>query len=589
MTSRVISTIRQVRDVLTREQTEIIRTAGLLMIPALLTKITGLAANLLTSNQLGVDSASLNEFLFANALPQLLADILLTGAVSTLVIPIFIQVKEEEGDAGFQNFFNTIVNLMLMIFAVVAAVVILFAPQIFPLVMNYIVRPSPEVYALIDADRIIQMLRALMVPQFILGASVFLSAGLNVYDQLLIPQFAPFFYNIGRIFSVLILLPLMNGSPWALIVGVVLGSILHFSIQLPLSKLVNLKWRWFVDWRSKHLWTFFKVAWPRLLAYSADTVSSTLTSLIIAGYNIAFLSVMYFASSLINIIPGVIGYSFSVASFASLSRHYQRKEYEEVNEIMRKIINQIVFLSLPIILTLIILRLPTVRLMFGALPGTYFDRDATLMVAWATMFAGPGIIFAATRSYLYRLFYIAKNTFVPLLISLLTLFTDIIFTIIFANLFSHMTDFSLKNIVWDLNYFFDTGHGLAAVGGATLAFTLSSLIEFVIMLILINKFVVKIKFQDLLRGLALKAIPTIATAGVMYAMYKLWDTYSFPIDAPATFVGSTTLNLFLLTSLTVFTSWMVYFLLCYLLGVEEIRILRRVLNPVFRLGGLHIK
>jgi len=587
MTSRIAGTFRQFRDLLTREQTEIMRAAGLLMIPALLTKITGLLFQLLTSTQLG-SSPALSEFLFANSLPQLLADVLLTGAISTLVIPIFIQIRSQEGQESFVKFFNTVVNLMLGTFAIVSLLVIIFAPQIFPFVLEHIVRATPAELAKVNLPQIIDMLRVLMIPQFILGTSVFLSAGLNVYDRLFLPQLAPLFYNVGRIFSVMFLLPLTDKSPWALVAGVVIGSILHLIIQIPLARMLGLNWSWHIDFHSKYLKNFLKVAWPRLIAYSADIISSTVSTLIIAGYQVIFLPVMFYTNSLIYIVPGVIGYAFSVASFSTISRYYQNGQFEEINDIVRKIINQILFLSIPIVITLVILRLPVVRLTFGSLPGTEFSRNDTQMVSWALMFAGIGIMFSASRSYLYRLFYAAQNTAIPMIVSLISLGLEILLTILFANLFSNINDFSIRSIDWNLANFFIKGDGLAAVGGVTLAYSVTALIEFLLMLILIHRYVLKLDYGALFRSIMLKLIPASVTAVLMYGIYKLWDTLSFPIDAPSDFAGSTTLNLFMLTFVTIFTSWMIYFLVCYLLNIEEIRILRRVLNPLFRLGGLRI-
>lgn len=624
MTAFVTKTIRSLTDVLTKEQTQIIRTAGLLMVPALLTKITGLFFNLLTATQLGSDRA-LNEFLFANALPQLLADVLLTGAISTLAIPILIQVKEEQGNEAFHKFYNTIVNLMLGVFVMVSFFVIVFAHQIFPFVMQNIVRPDPVVYSQVHVDTIVGMMQVLMIPQLILGASVFLSTGLNAFDRLLIPQLAPLFYNIGRIFGVFILLPLSNNSPWALVFGVILGALLHFVIQIPLARMLGFQWKFslngfwilfvpFIDFgfmcwgrtrslitgqkyqprrmnipsESVYVYRFFKVAGPRLVAYTADSMGETINNLLIAGYNVRFLSVMFYVNSLANIIPGIIGYAFSVASYPTLSRLYAKKDFSEINRVIVQTINQITFLSLPIVITLIVLRLPVVRLVYGLLPNTSFDRVDTLMVAWTMLFVSFGIIFYASKWYLYRMFYVAQNTVIPLLASFTSLGMIVVLTPMFANLLSHSDNFSFAAIEWSIHNLSNDGGGIAAVGGAGIASTLTAMVEFFLLLYLVNRYVVPVDFYTLTRRLLQKVIPTAATTATMYGMYKLWDTFSFPIDAQAGFGGSTTVNLVMLTGLTVFTSFMVYYLLCYLLNVEELRILKRVLNPVFRLGGLRI-
>jgi len=51
---------------------------------------------------------------------------------------------------------------------------------------------------------------------------------------------------------------------------------------------------------------------------------------------------------------------------------------------------------------------------------------------------------------------------------------------------------------------------------------------------------------------------------------------------------STTLNLLFLTVISIFCSFMVYYLSCLLLKVEELKLLSKYLNPIFKLGGIRI-
>jgi putative peptidoglycan lipid II flippase len=309
----------------------------------------------------------------------------------------------------------------------------------------------------------------------------------------------------------------------------------------------------------------------------------------VAGFNQGFFSVMFYANSLASVVPGIVGYAFSVASFPTLSRLYTHKQYAEMNEIVIKSVNQIVFLALPIVMATMVLRLPIVRLVYGLIPGTSFDRLSTLMVAWALLFFAMGIIFYSTKWYLYRLFYVAQNTVLPLALSVLSLVLTIGLTFLFTNLFSHAHTFSFGSVVVNIGNLTTRGSSLAAVGGAALALSTVAAVEFFVLLWLVNKVVIRIDFKDLFIRVLRKLIPAVISGALMYAMYRTWDIFSFPIDAQPGFVGSTTFNLFILTSLTVFTSFMVYYLLCYLFDVEELKILRRILNPLFKLGGLRIE
>ncbi len=618
MTKRILNTLNGLRDLLTKEQTQILKVAGMLMVPALLTKITGLLVGLLTANKLGRGSV-FETFLYANELPSFLAEIILTGAISTLVIPIFIQAKEESEEVFFR-FYSTVINLLLGAFTVIALFVILFASPIFDFTVEHIINPAedtclypyyydkaefarrenlpltdPKNCVNFSGSQIVTLMQALMLPQLILGMSVFVASGLNVYNRFLLPQLAPLFYNVGRIFGVMVLLPISQtnpgdpGSPWALVAGVYTGSVLHLIIQLPLARMLGLHYKFEIDLSISYLKNFFAVSIPRLIAYSADSFGLVLNKLIISGFSAGFLSTMFYAQSLANMVPGVIGYAFSVASFPTLSRLYAQKRFAEINDIVINMLNQIIFLAAPIILALIVLRLPIVRLAYGLGAGTDFDRLDTAIVGWTLLFFAIGIVFTTTKWYLYRLFYVAQNTVVPFFVSFFSLGLTIVLTIMLGNLFSHADQFAINRIPLTFNNLFTAGEGLAAIGGAALAISITAFIEFIILLILVNQVVVKLDFSHLFTSFLRKFWPIVLSGALMYLMYTIWDTFSLPIDASESFAGSTTVNLLLLTGVTTATTFMVYYLLCHLFGVEELKILRRILNPIFKLGGIYIK
>jgi putative peptidoglycan lipid II flippase len=589
MTERVRQTIKNLTDLLSKEQTEILKIASLLMIPSLLTKITGQVYYVLTATQLGTQQP-LRDFQLANTLPEMLANILLTGAISTLVIPFLIESKEREGEKRFLHLYNNFMNLAFLAFIIATGVLILFGDTLFPLLLDHVIRPAASDYPNPESlSNIISMMKFLMIPELILGISVFMSSGLNVYNRFFVPQLAPLFYNLGRIFGVFILLPLLDKSPWALVYGVLIGAVLHLAVQLPLVRMLNIKYEIVLDLKDKYVQKFLRISAPRVLAYAADTISFAMCQFIASGLGRAAISVFIYGNAIALVIPAIFGYPFSVASFPTLSAMYTRQDFEGMNKIIVQTLNQIFFLSIPFTLAIMILRLPLVRLVYGLLPNTEFRRDDTTMVAWTILFFSFGVIFTAAKWYMYRIFYVAKNTFIPLMIAIVSLITTYSLSILLSNLMSHSDSLNVSAIDFSLQNWFVRGDGAAAVGGVALAISIVSIYEFFLLLFLIRKYIVRVDFGHLFGELGRKLIPTTVAGTLMYFMYKTWDVLTFPIDAQPGFTGSTTLNLFILTTITVFTSFMVYYLLCFLFQVEDLRILRRFLNPIFRLGGFSIK
>lgn len=139
--------------------------------------------------------------------------------------------------------------------------------------------------------------------------------------------------------------------------------------------------------------------------------------------------------------------------------------------------------------------------------------------------------------------------------------------------------------------FFVRSDSSAAVAGISFAMSLVYTIEFFALLILFNRNKVNIKFFQLIAKLFPKFVAGGAMMVVMYLLYKIWNIFSYEQtgSSPLSLSGSTTLNILILTIITVLPSFLVYFLICHLLKVEELKILRRYLNPIFSLGGINIK
>jgi peptidoglycan biosynthesis protein MviN/MurJ (putative lipid II flippase) len=160
MPQRVRNTINTIGTLLTREQTEIIKIASILIIPAILTKITGHAVSLILAATYGT-KGDLNLFLIASAFPELIANILLFGVVGAVLIPILVEIKEKKGEKDFLEFYSGLFSLIVLLFSIVAIIMIVFADVIIPYVLaiNYPgERLEPE-----KLQTIIMMMRVLFV------------------------------------------------------------------------------------------------------------------------------------------------------------------------------------------------------------------------------------------------------------------------------------------------------------------------------------------------------------------------------------------------------------------------------------------
>ncbi len=581
----------KLKDLLTKEQTKILETVFILMLPALLTKILGQFFNLILASFYGVEDSRLNQFLVANAVPELLTTVLMVGALGTVIIPVLISSKEEEGEEKFYKVYSSILNVTVLAFTAISLIIIIFADNFIPAAIrltgsDFLTTPA-------ELSNIANMMRALILPQLVLGISVFISSGLNVYNRFIVPQLSPLFYNVGRLAVVFILVPIMDYSPWALVVGVYVGAFFHLIVPLPLFFSLRFKYYPFIDFKDKYLREILKLGFPRLIVLASDQIGLMINSFI----SVAFLggpAALTYAKSLYLVIPTLFGYTFSYASYPALSVMFIKKKYDEIKDMIKSNLNQIIFMSLPFVVTIMVLRVPLVRLFFGIIPGTELSLVGTYQVAWILLFFTFGLVFITARWFLFSLFYAAKDTLIPSVVSIFSLVSVIVLSILLTNFLSYSENFAISSIQWDLSHLFvrsDPAYR-PGVGGISLAMSITYTIEFFVLLLLFNYTKMKINLRELFFDFSKKFLSAFIMFLFMYFTYKTWIplSYSIPESAETSgFIGSTTLNLLILTIITVVPGFLIYYLICHYFKVKELALLKKILNPIFKFGGLKIK
>jgi putative peptidoglycan lipid II flippase len=556
MVKRAISNIGRV---LTQQQTEIMSVATMLIVIGMINKVFGLLFNSVAAGFLG--TSAYNSFLFASNIPELMAQIILFGAITATILPILSKILEEEGKQRFIRVFSSLINISIIIFLVFAVVIALTAGTILPWFIENVIRAKNEISPE-QMSELVTMLRVMMIPQIILAISIYLTTALNIYERFLIPQLAPVFYNLGRILSIYILIPFIGQTPWVLVWGSLVGSVLHLLIQVPVVRHLGLGYVPVFDFFDKQIRDIGTIALPRIMSISVEQIGVFIDKLIafgLAGDALAF----YTLGVLIISVPlSIFGSSYSTASFPSLARAFNRGERIIASQIFTKIMNQILFLSIPSAIILIILRVPIVRLAFGIF-GDQVDFLTTLSISWVILFFAPGIIFESLRTLLYRTFYATHDTVRPLIMSIFVLVFGAITGILFTNFFSHFNTFDWRNLYFSAEFFLTREEGISAVAGLALSSTLVFTIEAIILIIWLNFKYLKLNFLELFGPISRKLIAGGIMAVSTYATYKIWASLN---------ESQYTIGLIVLTISTMLVSILIYLGSSWALRVSEVNV-----------------
>ncbi|MCX6704991.1 MAG: murein biosynthesis integral membrane protein MurJ [Candidatus Woesebacteria bacterium] len=529
------------KRIINSQQNSVLSAASLIMVMIVVSMVLGLIRQRVLASYFTPDSLSL--FFAAFRLPDAIFQVLVFGTFSSAFIPVFTKTLRE-GEARAWLLAGKIVSIGLAIFLFAVAIVGFGAVKIYS-----VIAPG---YGIAGTVEIAFLARILFAAQGFFVISYVLTGVLESLRRFLIPALAPIFYNLGIILGTVILTPYLGLTAPA--VGVVIGAFAHFIIQYPLSR--KLGFRFTLDLKpDEGVKKIGQLALPRVIDLAFDQIGKSAELFLSSIISQASYTYYTFANSLQLLPVTLFGTSLAKAVLPMLSR--VDGNWKEYRKILLVAIYQAMFFTLPLSATLIALRIPVVRLVYGT---KIFDWEATVQTGTILSVFAISIVFQTLMSVLTRAFFAIHDTKTPVIISFIGL------AILVIGDFTLVKGFHLD--IW----------ALAA------AFAASTLIEAIILLILINKRVGEIVNSKFLIHTLKILTATVLSGTAMFFMLKIFDksvwvkrlsflnglevTRTFPFEK---FMLDTryTGNVIILTGMTFLVGAIIYTLLSLLLRIDE--------------------
>jgi putative peptidoglycan lipid II flippase len=418
---------RAISGFLNKKTDDLHHAAYLLAFFAIMSQVTAFFRDRLLAHVFGA-SAALDSYYAAFRIPDFLF-VTVASVVSLSVIVPFIIEREKHGKEAVRKFVDDIFSFFSFLIIIVCGSVYFLIPSLSSILFKGF---SGETLA-----HVILLSRIFLLSPIFLGFSNLLGSLTQAYNRFLSYAFAPVIYNAGIIFGTVFLAPRMGvmGVAW----GVALGSLLHMSIQIPYVLWMGLmpRFKLFFDWQSiKRVVT---LSFPRTLTLSINHIATifliSLASLMATGS----ISIYTFSLNIASVPLSIIGVSYSLAAFPTLSRHFSDKNIKAFVDQMATTTRHIVFWSLPLTALFIVLRAQIVRVLLGS--GQFTWDDTRLTAAALALF----MLSALSQSLLLlfvRAFYSAGHTRKPLVINIVSTIILILCTYGFVKIFYAVPSFA---------------------------------------------------------------------------------------------------------------------------------------------------
>lgn len=516
--------VKNLFTLLYSRQTSILSAASVIMATMMLSKILGLIRDRLLAQVFLPDKIDI--FWAAFRLPDLIFQIIILGALSVAFIPVFTEHLESKGKEDAFEMAGAVLNVCLAVF-IFTTVLIYFLAQ--PIIANFI---APG-FTFERQLQVVELTRVILLGQIILVVGSFFIGISQSFQRFIIPSLAPVFYNLGIILGIVFLSKSYGimGAAY----GVVIGAFLHTAVQLPMIWNLGFRLRFPPRFFNQGVKEIMRLMSVRTIGLAAEQINETVGLALATLASVGSVTYLTFAQHLQVVPIGLFGATLAQAALPVLSSEKARCRIEEFKITILTTLHQILFLTLPATAILIVIRIPVVRLVFGA---SQFNWQATVLTGATLAFLSVGLAAQAISLLLVRGFYALKDTKTPVIVSLIVVALNIALSVCGIVI--------LKLDVWSIGL----ANSVSAIFSAVLLFwTLH---------FKVGKFNLKLVLTPFLKMLAATVIMGVS----LYVPIKLLDAVIFDTTR--------TVNLLALTGISAVFALSIYVAVVWFLKVREL-------------------
>lgn len=477
-----------------------------------------------------------DAFVAAFRIPDLVFNLVVVGVLSAAFIPLFTEklVGGAEGKKRAFDFSLAVLNTIVLGVVVLMAIFVVFAHQIVPAITPGFGGEKLELT--------IRLSRIMALQPILLAISSVFSGVLNSFKRFVAYAVAPILYNVGIIFGVLVLVPSFGlaGIAW----GVVVGAAAHMLVQLPSILAVGWRWRPRLHWSSGDAKVVWKMLLPRVFGLGAQQINLLVVTVIGSTLLAGSISAYQLANDVQALPVGIFGLAFAQAAFPTLAEQAAKRQHKTFLATLTITFRYILFFVIPLSIFFFLLRAQIVRVLFGS---GAFDWEDTILtfetLGWLTL----SIFAQATVPLLTRAFYVRQDTLTPVLVSLASITVNIGLAVWLAP--------------------------ILGVQGLALAFSVSAVVNLLLLAVMVRRKVGKFSGQGLAWGIVKM---TLAALGAGAAVQLLKYPVAALVDMQR-FWG-----VFTQLTVAILGGGGMYLLLCWLFDCEELAAVRRYIPKRFQ-------
>lgn len=438
-------------------------------------------------------SADIDMFYLANSISVRFVFTVFAG-LSIVGVTMYNNAVTKGGREKGERFVSALLAVVIPVAVVVTVVIILLAPFISSIMTkNY----SPYETSILSS-----YIRALAFVTVFYAACIIFTAVLNANKRFVPGALCGALQNITLIVFIVFLSSKIR--VWSVVIGFIAGyAIQGIFLYLCVRKVVTLKRckvRENIDLKKMAL-----LLVPLILGDATGEINLLVDQFLSTGLGDGYVAALSYSGTLDDFVSSFFIQSVSSVLLPFFSVLAEEKKYAEMSAQIRKVINTMMLILLPVTIVTVFTAREIVSAVYER---GNFNVDSVSMTSDALIGYGVGFIFKAIFVITRRPFYAMENTKVPMILSMFSVVVNIMFSIFFSR-------------IW-------------GVFGITFATTVAFFLGDIVAIMIMNR---KIPGSDWSGELLFMG--KIAIAGVLSGICVFYVSRMFSLTAIMTFLLST--------------------------------------------------
>ena len=468
----------------------LVRSTFAVAAPTLISRIFGYIRDVMQAFYLGTGRGA-DAFYIAYIIPNLLRRLTGEGAMTAAFVPVFTQLRKEKSREELWKFANAFFFDLTLIMALLAVLGIVFSPLLVKII-------TPGFGDVQGKWELTIFLTRIMFPYiFLISLAALAMAILNSFHKFFVPAFTPVLFNLAIICLAVLFARKAEEPAFVFAAGVVLGGVFQLAFQLPFLWRRGMRFKFSLSFSHPAVRKVAKLMVPGIFGAGIIQIIFAISRIIASFLEEGSVSSLYYASRVQELALGLFSIALSIAllpTFSELAAHHDIQGMKKTLIFSFKLV---FFVTIPAMVGLLVLNRPIIQVLFQR---GVFDEQSTAMSASCLFFFSFGLPFISGVKILASAFHSLKDTKAPVIVAFFVMLSYISLSLIL-----------MKPL---------------RVGGLALALSLSAVLNFFLLFILLEKKIGKIEKKEFSASVLKSAFSAAVMGGAVWFFMKHFDFHS---------------------------------------------------------------